>query len=378
MNRTALAIAATLLAAPAPALACGGFFCNAVTDPVVQTAERVLFRVNPDETITSVIEIQFQGEPTAFAWVLPLSDAIDPDSITTAPAGLFDDLEDLTAPRFVTAASGMASADAAGMSAGCADPFAPFFFGNEWDGEVTEPEFSGVDVVGESVVGPYALEIITAEDSSNLLGWLNWNGYQIPGNAMEPIAHYVNSGMAFLGVKLQPDVPEGPIDALEITMPGTQPMLPLLLTSVAAVDDMDITAYVLADERYAVANYTDHAFDWQRVEWAGEGRTDYELRLPSELDAVGGRAFITEFAGSTEGMTSSEAAEALLGSGQYVTRFRSMLSASEMTLDPLWQAAPELGDVDNVHAIGGSMSVAAMSPAWLAGVLLVGWWRRRS
>lgn len=373
MRTTILALVAALLA-PAPALACGGFFCNAVTDPVVQTAERVLFRVNPDETITSVIEIQFQGEPTAFAWVLPLSDAVDPDSITTAPAGLFDELEDATAPRFVTAMPG-ASADALSMAAGCD---CGGWGGAGWEGgEWSEPEFSGVEVVGGSVVGPYALEIITAEDSNNLLGWLQWNGYQIPGTAMEPIAHYVNSGMAFLGVKLQPDVPEGPIDALEITMPGTAPMLPLLLTSVAAVENMDITAYVLADERWAIDNYTDHAFDWSRVEWTGEGRTDYELRLPSELDAVGGRAFVTEYAGVTDLLAGGEASADLLASGAYLTRFRSVLSPEEMTLDPMWRPAPELGDVDNVHSLPGNAGLAVM-PMWILGVLGLGWIRRRS
>ena len=374
MHRTTLALTALVLAIPAPALACGGFFCNAVTDPVVQTAERVLFRVNGDGTITSTIEIQFEGEPTAFAWILPLSEEIDPDAISTAPAGLFDELEDLTAPRFVTGASG-GTADVMGMSPGCAGPFGRY---RGWDGgEFTEPEFSGVEVVGESVVGPYALEIITADDPNNLLGWLQWNGYQIPGTAMEPIAHYVNSGMAFLGVKLQPDVPEGPMDALQITMAGDQPMLPLLLTSVAAVENMDITAYVLADQRFGIANYADHAFDWSRVEWTGEGRTDYTLRLPSELDAVGGRAFVTEFARSTEWLQGGEASADLLASGAYITRFRSVLSPSEMTVDPLWEPAPEAGDVDNVHTVVGGIGAASMGPLWLLGVVALGLWRRR-
>ncbi len=374
MNRTALTLATLITAAPASALACGGFFCNAVTDPVVQTAERVLFRVNADETITSVIEIQFEGEPTAFAWVLPLSAAIDPDTITTAPAGLFDELEDLTAPVFVSGSAG-ATADVAGYSAGCGwGGWRRGGWGDEND--FVAPTFSGVEVVGASVVGPYALEIITAEDGNNLVGWLQWNGYQIPSTAMEPIAHYVNSGMAFLGVKLQPDVPEGPIDALEITMPGSSPMLPLLLTSVAAVEDMEITAYVLAAERFAPANYEDHPFDWSRVQWMGEGRTDYDRRLPSELDAVGGRAFVTEFARATESLQGGEASAELLASGAYLTRFQSVLSPSEMTLDPLWSPAPELGDVDNVHTISDGVATAA-APLWLVGVLLLGWLRGR-
>ena len=112
---------AALLALPAPALACGGFFCNAQIEPVVQTAERVLFRVNDDDTITSVVEIQFQGEVTEFAWIVPIPHVIDPEDISTEPAGLFDDLERLTAPRFVAAeARGeIADAMAVGYASGC-------------------------------------------------------------------------------------------------------------------------------------------------------------------------------------------------------------------------------------------------------------------
>jgi hypothetical protein len=388
------ALALTTLAAPASALACGGFFCDATFDPIVQTAERVLFRVNPDDTITSIIEIQFEGEPTDFAWVLPLSAPIDPSDVTTAPAGLFDALEELTAPRFVT---GLAAAEGdavavAGMSSGCAGPLFPW---ERWGGEGDEfvmPDFSGVEIVGDSVVGPYAIEVITADDPSNLLSWLQFNGYQTPSTAMEPIATYVAAGASFLGVKMNPDVPAGPIDALQITLPGTEPSLPLLLTSVAAVDDMDITAYVLGATRFGPANYVDHAFDWTRVSWTGEGRTDYELQLPAEVDALGGRAFVTEFAGATDALplvpspsgktladtpTAVEAASDLLRTGAYLSRFRTFISADEMTADPAWAPAPSLGDVSNEHALGANRSATAGVPVWALALLLVGAMRRR-
>ena len=389
-----LLLALATLAVPATAEACGGFFCGAVFDPVVQTAERILFRVNPDDTVTSVIEIQYEGEPTDFAWVLPLSAPIDPQSVSTASAGLFDALEDLTAPRFVTGFDG-ATADVAGMSAaGCSAPW--WFYGPNWQGgmesEPFVPDFSGVEVVGDSVVGPYAIEVITAEDAGTLLSWLNFNGYQLPGNAQEAIASYVGDGGAFLGVKLNPDVPAGPIDALEVTMPGTAPSLPLMLTAVAAADDMDITAYVLADERYAPDNYVDYAFDWSRVQWAGEGRTDYEDRIPSEVDALGGRAFLTEFAGRTDSLplvdgptgkewddevTPLQSASALLETGAYLSRFRTKISPDEMTEDPVWLPAPELGDVSNEHAIGSNDALMASLPVWLLAALGLGLARRR-
>jgi len=377
------------LATPSAALACGGFFCDAVFDPVVQTAERVLFRVNPDDTITSVIEIQFEGEPTDFAWVLPLSEAIDPESVRTAPAGIFDALDQLTAPRFVTfSATGDSQASAAGLHGGCSG----FGYGGMGvEGDFVPPDTSGVEVVGNSVVGPYAIEVITADNPANLLTWLQINGYQTPASAQQPIAAYVSSGGAFLGVKLNPSASSGPIDALEITFPGTEPSLPLLLTAVAAVDNMDITAYVLATERYSPANYVEHAFDWNQVQWTGEGRTDYESRLPAEVDSRGGRAFVTEFAGATQWLplvdgggsrlsgtppTPMQAASSLLRTGDYISRFRTLISANEMTEDPVWLPAPEQADVANEHAIGANGAATAGFPLWAFGLLVLGVSRR--
>ena len=68
MKRMWLAVAAWGFLYSTPALACGGFFCNASTmEPVQQTAERLLFRVNSDETITAFVEVQYSGDADQFA-----------------------------------------------------------------------------------------------------------------------------------------------------------------------------------------------------------------------------------------------------------------------------------------------------------------------
>ena len=101
---TSALIASAITALPSPARACGGFFCDNL-DPVVQTAERILFRVNADDTVTTIVEIQYQGPPSQFAWVLPVAPGLTVEDITTAPAGLFDALEERTAPVFMLATS---------------------------------------------------------------------------------------------------------------------------------------------------------------------------------------------------------------------------------------------------------------------------------
>ena len=54
-----------------PAQACGGFFCDNA-QPVNQAAERIIFTHNGYGTVTSVVQILYQGPAERFAWVLPV------------------------------------------------------------------------------------------------------------------------------------------------------------------------------------------------------------------------------------------------------------------------------------------------------------------
>ena len=476
-------LALIICTVPRPAQACGGFFCDNI-DPVDQSAERILFRINDDGTITTVVEIQYRGQPEDFAWVLPIPEAIASDAVTVAPEGLFDALEQQTGPVFHRQSDGDAAlADTApsGCDSGCG--------GGGYDEggfEDFEPDVSGVDVVGRAVVGPYAIEIITATHGTNLSNWLALNGYQIPQSAAEPMMHYIDKGSAFLGIKLRPTVPRGPIDALQFTFRSDEACIPLILTAIAALDDMEIVAYILASTRFAPKNYLDLDFDYGSVQFlddldddseesgddetdensdtgtgtsasSGEGNssdgdsvlppgsdsdtadagdtgdtlttadgsgsgtsttadgsdsgtsaenkidswgqspresrarltlvrarpiaavasgeTNYSSLLIEAIDRAGGLAWNTEFARPTAWMLEvdpdmSADLQMLLSTRDYLTRFRTYISPDEMRVDPTFQAAPHLDDVDNHHQVSGDDNRRrfgrAKSLAWFA------------
>lgn len=88
------------LADPSPAAACGGLFCNN-NQPVNQTAERIIFVDNGDDTTTAVIEIQYQGPSERFAWVLPVPDIANPDDdIRVSSTIALDRLQQATNPQY--------------------------------------------------------------------------------------------------------------------------------------------------------------------------------------------------------------------------------------------------------------------------------------
>src|SRR5687768_15708658 len=79
--------------------ACGGFFCNGlVVTPVYQAAERILFQIDPsDQTVRMSVQITYAGDPTEFAWIVPVP--AEPD-LSTDVDDVFDMLADATRPTF--------------------------------------------------------------------------------------------------------------------------------------------------------------------------------------------------------------------------------------------------------------------------------------
>lgn len=60
----------SILLTASPALACGGFFCTSV--PIDQSAERIIFTINDDNTITAIVGINYVGAAEDFSWVVPV------------------------------------------------------------------------------------------------------------------------------------------------------------------------------------------------------------------------------------------------------------------------------------------------------------------
>ena len=72
-----MAVTAALCLSISETWACGGFFCNA-NNPVNQSAERILFARDTDAgEIAMHIQIQYEGPPTEFGWILPTAPGVE-------------------------------------------------------------------------------------------------------------------------------------------------------------------------------------------------------------------------------------------------------------------------------------------------------------
>jgi hypothetical protein len=367
-----LAISLTILIGPRPADACGGFFCSSggpqALQAVEQTQERVLFQVNDDDTITATVEISFTGDPAEFAWVVPVPN--QPDLEIGSLEGIVA-LDQATAPTFVPPRT-VCGTDTTGCRPRLAQTLingasfaatVPLALMGCQESVLLSPGFGptsvGVDVVDLDRVGAFKPEYVTSDDPELLINWLNDNGFLIT-TAMEPaIEGYVAAGMGFLAMKLAPETDVGDIEPIRMTYEATTPMLPIVLTQVAAEPDMSIIVFIGADQRYQAADWPNIVVDPADI-WldpaSGVGATNYSSMVSWMVDEFGGRAWVTEFAGPRP----DDAGVSDLTDSPYITRLFTRMSGWEMTEDPMF--GPSDGhDIDNVRdlSLGAPQDICA-------------------
>jgi MYXO-CTERM domain-containing protein len=430
----ALAMAAPLCAAltlAPPAHACGGFFCSA-TNPVNQSAERILFAQNDDGTVTAVIEILYQGPSQSFSWLLPISGVPMGDQIAVASNIAFQRLQQATNPQYnlntrIEGTCNERETNFRGVAAS-SDNGAPNLSAGGKD--------DGVTVEASGVVGAFEWTVISLDDSLSspadaAVQWLTTNGYDVPPGAPGLLGPYLADGLNLLALRLKKGADVGSIRPIVLTYPAEHPMIPIKLTAVAANENMGVLAWILGKARAVPQNYYSLELNEARINWFNAG-SNYNDVVTAAADDASGQGFVTEMAGATDvladqiwsvsddlqwqnvrtraesagginevlGMYSSfdgfwdvaqahltfepptttldqvkqcpscyfpvadgeflDALEAdviepvrlvrdLIASHPQITRLYSTLSASEMTVDPLFSFNPDLQAVSNVH-----------------------------
>jgi hypothetical protein len=276
-------LAAGIMAAgwPREAEACGGFFCSRI--PVDQSGERIIFTVDGGR-VEAHVQIQYVGDAQDFAWIVPVHGM--PTLSVGAPA-FFTYLAQVTQPQFRLTWEGS-----------CASPFSVFADGATGGPVPTDAGSPGVEVLQQSQVGPYDSVILSATDAAALKTWLTSNGYDISATADSAIEPYVGQGYNFVALKLQKDRSVGELRPIVLGFEGTRPCVPIRLTAVAAQPNMPIIAYVFAAARAVPVNYRHVLINETRIDWLSGG-ANYTQVASRAVDEAGGRAFLTELAGST-------------------------------------------------------------------------------
>ncbi|MCC6994007.1 MAG: DUF2330 domain-containing protein [Deltaproteobacteria bacterium] len=345
----------TITQAPRLADACGG--CFAPTDTVTSVdAHRMVIALSPERTVLWD-QIKYTGNPADFVWVLPVpsSDAV----VALAEDSFFARLEAQTAPRVqpLRPPTPLFCPDEGGGGFGCG--------GGAYDGDDDATQGAadaGVQVFNQSVVGPYETVTIGSEDAGALQTWLGEHGYAVPVATRPTLMHYIDQKSVFIVLRLRPGAGVQAMQPVRVTFPGYMATFPLKMVTVGASAVLELTLWVIADQRYDAGNYGTLTIDPKDVTWDwGSNRSDYDTVFRATIEQGGGRAWIAEYAGPEgtlaavappfgSGLGESPDATAARGTLRvpYVTRLRTRLLPEHLSKDLMLMPSPLSANIDAV------------------------------
>jgi MYXO-CTERM domain-containing protein len=333
----AVVVAAALLT-PRAARACGCFAPPTPAVPVVQAGERILFLVE-DGMVTAHVQISYQGNTAGgggeFGWIVPVP------SVPTLELGtdeLFTQLEAATQPTYVRAnvqcgqrlsslgcftdaqcTTGQVCDQGAGVCVGTDLPDGTVDVGGDCltdadclSGDACDPS-TGLCIAGaadasaptyqplvlQASVGPFDYAVLHADRKQEMLDWLMQNHYFVPSGVGDVIAPYVRPGGYFLALKLRSGEPAGDLQPIVLRYASDLPMIPIVLTQVAAKPDMGIEVFVLGPSRAIPRNYYHTVLNDSQLHWLEQDLGYNDLVIRASHEAPDRHTFVTEFAGAS-------------------------------------------------------------------------------
>lgn len=105
---------------------------------------------------------------------------------------------------------------------------------------------SSVEVLEEKTVGDYDVSVLKSEDGSDLMSWLNSNGYHLPEKTSGIITEYIKKGWKFVACKVHNSqgLYSGTLAPLKLKFLAQEPVYPLKISAVNPTS-FSITCYLL-------------------------------------------------------------------------------------------------------------------------------------
>ncbi len=281
-----------LALAPTDARACGGCFAPPGAAQVV-TDHRMVLSLSTTQT-TLWDQFQYSGSPEDFSWILPIR-YTDSTRVQLASDDFLRLLDNVMLPALQQPAP-------PGYEPGCMPPYE---LDRASPGVYDAASFAdaaidtGVTVLREEVVGPYAVAIVRGTTGMGLRDWLRMNGYFVP-TAVEPvIEYYLGLNMDFVALRLRAGKGLNRMVPVRVTLDGYQPRLPLRMIAAGVADRVGIALTVIAPSRVEAMNFpnleltdNDFVYDWRAPP------TDYARVFVNTYDArnraAGDRLWLTE------------------------------------------------------------------------------------
>jgi MYXO-CTERM domain-containing protein len=261
--------------------------------PVDQTGENILF-VMDGQTVEAHVQIQYQGDAERFAWVVPMQKIPE---VTVGSQRLFANLLANTVPTFSyaqqTDVCGGGTGGGTGGSLSTGGTGGASSGGSAGGG-------GGPSVVFQKTVGAFEVTVLQGGTAQEVGDWLTTNNYQQIPNAAALLQQYVERSFVFAAIKLTAGAGTEEIHPLVFKYEGNEPCVPIVLTAVAATEDMGVRTFFLGDDRVVPVNYKHVVLNPVRIDWQSFA-SNYTQAVSRGADSPisNGQGFVTEYAGTS-------------------------------------------------------------------------------
>jgi hypothetical protein len=230
-------------------------------------------------------QIQYAGDASDFAWVLPVKPGARIESSTAA---FFEVLEAAT-KRSVAPAP--VNCPSSGGGFGCG---AQALAGAE-DSKGSGGG-SSVTVVHQGTVGPYDTVTLSTKTPGALNQWLASHGYNVDPATQPTIDAYVAEGFDFIALRLQPGQGTQAMTPVRVVQPGANPALPLRMVGIGTGSEVPIVLYVIGEGRWTTQNFPEARLETSLLSFDFADRTsNYEKLRKDALAENGGKSWLTTF-----------------------------------------------------------------------------------
>ena len=283
---------AVLMTFSGAAMAFCGTYVSSYDSLENTTSEVAIVRQAMRTTLTVASDVV--GDARDFAMVIPVPLVLPEDAIHVIDSAVFDRLRGYSDPREV-------SYDCADFAPEEADADADSDADSDADGDAD----SDVQIEAQYVVGEYDVTILSADESSALVDWLQGSGYAVPDASAELLGEYITGGSYFFAAQVREDaaIASGQtLSPLQFSYPSESFGLPIRIGTLNSPGEQNVAIYAFTDYddgRVGISNYPEVEVDHDCM-WPSDGEesfTQYYDRVTTEAHASQSDAsWITEYA----------------------------------------------------------------------------------
>ena len=265
---------------------------------VNQQSEQIIFEVEPP-WITAHVLIDYAGNPASFAWLVPVPEAPE---LGLSPASAFGLLERAASPQVTVNVQDLCPVSRWACkyhpALSCGDDPIRGLDGGVGGSDASAPGGTEpVEVISTQVVGDYQTVTFSASQAQAAVAWLRDNGFIVNPTTAPYMEPYVEANMVFVAAKLVPGADVSSIKPLRMRFRSPFPMVPLVLTAVAAEPHLTVTSYLYGTSAYKPISHPLTVVPVDRLAQDGDGRVNYPMVLARAIDDAGGDAFVAEYRG---------------------------------------------------------------------------------